>query len=85
MKEKWVEQLIEDVYPSLLYGLSLTRSHYEAEDLVQEALYRFLLIYDQLEDTNYKAWLFRVMRNYYFDKKRKGKKKPTIYSINLSN
>ncbi|WP_414842301.1 RNA polymerase sigma factor [Enterococcus saccharolyticus] len=72
-------------HDSHLYGLSLTRSHYEAEDLVQEALYRFLLIYDQLEDTNYKAWLFRVMRNYYFDKQRKGKKKPTIYSINLSN
>lgn len=79
MKEKWVEQLIEDVYPSmLLYGISLAKSRYEAEDLVQEALYRFLLIYDQLETTNYKAWLFRVMRNYYFDKQRKRKKKTSL-------
>ncbi|KAF1303997.1 RNA polymerase sigma factor [Candidatus Enterococcus willemsii] len=76
MSKKWIEQLIEEVYPSMLfYGLSLTKSHYEAEELVQEALYRFLLIYDQLEENNYRGWLFRVMRNYYFDNQRKAKRK----------
>ncbi len=77
--EKWVEQLVEEVYPGmLLYGISLAKSRAEAEDLAQEALYRFLLIYDRLEAINYKSWLLRVMRNYYFDNQRKKKKSQAL-------
>lgn len=79
MSEKWVDQLVEEVYPSLLlYGISLTGKKNEAEDLVQEAVCRFLLIYDKLDSRNYKAWLMRVMRNFFFDTYRKKKKSVTL-------
>ena len=72
MTGKWLDNLLDELYsPLLLYGISLTSSKVEAEDLVQEAVYRFLLIYDQMEETNYRAWLMRVMRNLHFDNHRK--------------
>lgn len=76
MNEKDLDQLIEEIYPSLLlYGISLTRSKSDAEELVQETIYRFLLVYDRIEDQNLKGWLFRVMRNFFFDKKREEQNK----------
>lgn len=76
MNEKDLDQLIEELYPSLLlYGISLTRSKSDAEELVQEAIYRFLLVYDRIENQNLKGWLFRVMRNHFFDQKREEKNK----------
>lgn len=76
MNEKDLDQLIEEMYPSLLlYGISLTRSKSDAEELVQETIYRFLLVYDRIEDQNLKGWLFRVMRNFFFDKKREEQNK----------
>lgn len=79
MNEKDVDQLIENLYPSLLlYGISLTRSKSDAEELVQEAIYRFLIIHDQIENQNIKGWLIRVMRNYFFDRKRAEKNKQKL-------
>ncbi|MHC5372355.1 RNA polymerase sigma factor [Enterococcus sp. LJL120] len=79
MGEKWIEELFEKEYPALLlYGISLTHSRFEAEDLVQEAFYRFLLIYDSLSSDNYRGWLFRVMRNYFYDGQRKEKNKKKL-------
>jgi RNA polymerase sigma-70 factor (ECF subfamily) len=76
MNEKDLDQVIEELYPTLLlYGLSLTRSKSDAEELVQEAIYRLLLIYDQFKGPNVKGWLIRVMRNCFFDKKREERNK----------
>src|ERR1700722_12363739 len=42
----------------------LTRNHAEAEDLVQETLSKALRAFDSFEyDTNFKAWIFRILRN----------------------
>lgn len=77
-----INSVIKDVYPTLLiYATSLTKNPIEAEDLVQEALYRFLISYDKLNDNkqlNYKAWLCTVIRNHFFDTKRREKKKRNI-------
>ena len=76
MSKKWLDEWLAEIYPSLIiYGRSLTHSLPEAEDLVQEAIYRFLLIYDTLDQQNHKGWLFRVMRNYYYDQQRQQKSK----------
>ena len=76
MSKKWLDEWLAEIYPSLIvYGRSLTHSLDEAEDLVQEAIYRFLLIYDTLDQQNHKGWLFRVMRNYYYDQQRQQKNK----------
>jgi RNA polymerase sigma-70 factor (ECF subfamily) len=42
----------------------LVRDAAEAEDLVQETLTKALRAFDSFEpDTNFKAWIFRIMRN----------------------
>ncbi|WP_042349200.1 sigma-70 family RNA polymerase sigma factor [Bacillus massiliigorillae] len=59
---------VNDVYR---YLFSLSKDHYLAEDLVQEAFYR---AYVQLEDyqiSNIKAWLFKVAYHAFVDYKRK--------------
>jgi len=77
-----IDSIMKNVYPPLLiYATSLTKNPLEAEDLVQEALYRFLIYYDKLDiddEINYQGWLCKVIRNYFLDTKRKEKKKKDI-------
>lgn len=70
-----LDEVIDKTYqPLLLYALSLTREQAEAEDLVQEAYYRFLAVFDQMETLHYRAWLIRVVHNLFVDKYRKAKR-----------
>ena len=59
------EQLAVPLLPSLLnHAFWLTRNEAEAEDLAQEALSKALRAYDSFaEGTNFKAWVFRILRN----------------------
>jgi RNA polymerase sigma-70 factor (ECF subfamily) len=51
--------------PSLLsHATWLTRNPIEAEDLTQETLSKALRAFDSFADgTNFKAWIFRILRN----------------------
>jgi RNA polymerase sigma-70 factor (ECF subfamily) len=50
------------------FALSLTRSRAEADDLVQGACERALQSLDSFRaDTNFDAWLFRILRNLWID------------------
>lgn len=59
------EDLAVPLLPSLLnHALWLTRNEAEAEDLAQEALSKALRAFDSFaEGTNFKAWIFRILRN----------------------
>ena len=59
------EQLAVPLLPSLMnHAFWLTRNEAEAEDLAQEALTKALRAYDSFaEGTNFKAWIFRILRN----------------------
>lgn len=59
------EQLALPLLPSLYsHALWLCRNHAEAEDLVQEAISKALRGFDSFESgTNFKAWIFRILRN----------------------
>lgn len=59
------EQLAIPLLPSLLrHALWLTQNEAEAEDLAQEALSKALRAFDSFTpDTNFKAWIFRILRN----------------------
>ena len=50
------------------FALILTRERDRAEDLVQETYLRAYRFYDRYEcGTNYKAWLFTMMRNIFIN------------------
>lgn len=59
------ESLALPLLPSLYrHAFWLSRNHAEAEDLVQEAISKALRAFDSFEqDTNFKAWIFRILRN----------------------
>jgi RNA polymerase sigma factor (sigma-70 family) len=59
------EQLALPLFPSLYnHAHWLTRNPAEAEDLVQETFTKALRAFDSFQsDTNFKAWIFRILRN----------------------
>ncbi len=62
---------VKDLYR---YLLSLSKNHFTAEDLVQEAFYRAYIQLEDYEINNIKAWLFKVAYNAFIDFTRKNKK-----------
>ncbi len=59
------EELALPLFASLYnHAHWLTRNQAEAEDLVQETFFKALRAFDSFEpDTNFKAWIFRILRN----------------------
>jgi len=59
------EQLALPLLTSLYnHAFWLTRNQAEAEDLVQETFTKSLRAFDSFQpDTNFKAWIFRILRN----------------------
>lgn len=69
------------VHLNALYGaaLRLTRTHSEAEDLVQETILRGWRKWHQFQrGTNCKAWLFRILTNTFINGYRRGQKEREI-------
>jgi RNA polymerase sigma-70 factor (ECF subfamily) len=61
------EQLALPLFASLYnHAFWLTRNQAEAEDLVQETYAKSLRAFDTFQPgTNFKAWIFRILRNTY--------------------
>jgi RNA polymerase sigma factor (sigma-70 family) len=61
------EQLALPLLPSLYnHAFWLTRNHAEAEDLAQETVSKALRAFNSFQaGTNFKAWIFRILRNAY--------------------
>ncbi len=61
--------------PLYSMALRMTRRPEEAEDLVQETLLRAYRFFDTFEKgTNFKAWLFRILRNAFINRYRKSRR-----------
>lgn len=56
------------------YLVKIGASKSDAEDAVQEAVYRLMLYIDSVDGTKAYSWLFRVAVNHYYDLCRKQKK-----------
>src|SRR5262249_10891332 len=57
----------------------LTRQPQEAEDLVQETLLRAYRFFDKFErGTNFKAWVFRILKNAFINRYRKEQREPDV-------
>lgn len=48
--------------------------HLDAQDIVQETAYKFLLYYDSIQTPKIRSWLIRVALNFHYDQYRKNKK-----------
>jgi len=60
-------------------ALRLTRNETAAEDLVQDAYLRAYRFFDKFEKgTNFRAWLFKIIKNVYINKYRKESKTPQM-------
>lgn len=63
-------------------ALRMTRDETEAEDLLQDAYLRAYRFFDKFEKgTNFRAWLFKIIRNVYINKYRKELKFPQMMDV----
>ena len=77
----------EDVaiqYMSSLYSVALrmTRNESDAQDLVQDSYLRAYQFFDQFEKgTDVRAWLFKILKNIYINKRHKESRMPQMVDI----
>jgi len=72
------------LYMNPLYNaaLRMTRNEIEAQDLVQDTYLRAYRFFDKFEKgTNFKAWLFKIIKNIYINKYRKESKIPQMVDV----
>jgi RNA polymerase sigma-70 factor (ECF subfamily) len=81
-KKEFEELAIQ--YMDSLYNVALrmTRNESEAQDLVQDAYLRAYRFFDKFEKgTNFRAWLFKILKNIYINKYRRELKRPQIVDV----
>ncbi|MEX3621519.1 RNA polymerase sigma factor [Viridibacillus arvi] len=61
------------------YLRKLGISQADAEDVVQETAYKYLLYYDTIQTSKIRSWLIRVSLNFHYDQCRKKRR----YDLNL--
>src|SRR3990167_1752399 len=77
IEECFEEHLLEHLDSLYNFAYRLTRNREEAEDLVQEASLRGFNSYHKFaEGTNFKAWMFTIVRNIYINEYRKKSREP---------
>ncbi len=71
-------RLVEPHFPSLLSTATrMARNRNDAEDLVQETLFKAYRAFDQYQkNTNFRAWIFRILVNTFITAYRKAVKAP---------
>jgi len=83
--QKWDFEAAAMPFVDALYNTAyrMTRNAEDAEDLVQETYLKAYRYYDKFEEgTNFKAWLFKIMKNTFINNYRK--KKLTPHKIDFS-
>ena len=87
MSVEKINQAIQDVTPSLMaFGLKLTGSEQDANDLYQDTAFRIINNRDKYkEGTNFKAWAVTIMRNIFINNYRKKVRRGTILDQTPNN
>ncbi len=71
------DHLLEHVDSLYHFAYKLTRNREEAEDLVQETALGGLKSYHRFtEGTNFRAWMFTILRNIHINRYRKNNREP---------
>ncbi|RMG17565.1 MAG: sigma-70 family RNA polymerase sigma factor [Planctomycetota bacterium] len=64
------------------FALRMTRNRAEAEDLLQESVYRaFRSFAGFRRGTNFKAWMFRIVSNCFISSKRRERRAPVLMEL----
>ncbi|WP_374467128.1 sigma-70 family RNA polymerase sigma factor [Ferrovibrio sp.] len=76
-----IHGLLMETLPSLkAFSVMLTRDRHWAEDLTQETVLRVLAKAEQFQPgTNFKAWVFTIMRNQHIDQARRRRREATTF------
>ena len=65
----------------LYYALSLTSDQEKAQDLLQETFLKALTYRDKFtQNTNFKAWIYTIMKNTFINDYRRRSKRQTLFS-----
>lgn len=79
MDNELLQQLIgEKVHVIKRYLIKIGANPLDAEDIIQESLYKWLLYIDSIEPEKISSWLFRVALNKYYDLCRKQNRNVTV-------
>jgi RNA polymerase sigma-70 factor, ECF subfamily len=77
--ETLIEPLLDPLFAT---ALRLTRSRADAEDVLQESVMKAWKSFDRFQkDTNFKAWVFKILTNTFISSKRSDKRSPRAASI----
>ncbi|MFW7419253.1 RNA polymerase sigma factor [Vagococcus fluvialis] len=78
-KKDMLDQFLIDL-ANQTYRLLVSKgaSHHEAEDVVQDTLYKLIKLLPELNHNQLKPWFFRVALNGFIDNKRKTQKTITV-------
>ncbi len=77
----WDFEAVAMPFVDALYNTAyrMTRNAEDAEDLVQETYLKAYRYYDKFEDgTNFKAWLFKIMKNTFINNYRRKQQTPPL-------
>jgi RNA polymerase sigma-70 factor (ECF subfamily) len=80
-KEGWNFEAAAMPFVDALYNTAyrMTRNSEDAEDLVQETYLKAYRYYDKFEEgTNFKAWLFKIMKNTFINNYRRKQNAPAL-------
>lgn len=82
MKREIIEKEILEMESSLnRYAYSLTSNRDDAKDLLQETFYKALYNQDKFnEDTNFKAWIYTIMKNTFINDYRRKARSKSIFN-----
>lgn len=72
------QKLYECLQRVKAYLMKLGASKEDAEDIVQDTAYKFILYIDSIEPDRAESWLFRVAVNGFYDLYRKGSRRQAI-------
>ncbi len=68
------------------FGLRMTRHRPDAEDLLQESIFRAFRGFSGFrQGTNFKAWMFRIVTNTFISRKRSEKRAPLLMELDAAS
>lgn len=82
LKKEFEEVALQYMNDLFRAALRMTRNESEAQDLVQDTYLKAYRFFDKFRrGTNFKAWLFKILKNVYINKYRVALRMPEMVSI----